>query len=113
MTTSITRAGTTATVTTATPHGFATGDTVTIAGATPAGYNGAKTITVTTATHVHLHGGQHPHHPGHGHDHRHVARSREQLHVPGQRHPELHAQVGQRGDARSTACSPPARPTGP
>ena len=48
--TSLTRAGTTATATTATPHGFATGDSVTIAGATPTGYNGAKTITVTSAT---------------------------------------------------------------
>ena len=39
-----------ATATTATPHGFATGHSVTIAGASPAGYNGAKTITVTSAT---------------------------------------------------------------
>ena len=48
--TSLTSAGTTATATTATPHGFATGQSVTIAGASPAGYNGAKTITVTSAT---------------------------------------------------------------
>ena len=47
--TSITRAGTTATVTTATPHGFANGNSVTMAGAAPAGYNGAKTIGGVTA----------------------------------------------------------------
>ncbi len=48
--TSLTRAGTVATATTPTPHGFATGDTIAIAGATPNGYNGNKTITVTSAT---------------------------------------------------------------
>lgn len=46
----LTRSATTATVTTASAHGFATGDYVTIAGATPAGYNGKKQITVTGAT---------------------------------------------------------------
>ena len=44
---SITYSGTTATVTTAEPFGFATGDTVQIAGATPAVYDGAFAITVT------------------------------------------------------------------
>ena len=48
--TALSRAGTLATATTATPHGFATGDSVTIAGATarnPPNFNGAKTVTVT------------------------------------------------------------------
>jgi hypothetical protein len=47
---SITRVGTTATVTTATAHGRATGDWIKLAGATPAGFNttGAE-ITVTGA----------------------------------------------------------------
>jgi hypothetical protein len=49
--TALTRVTTLATATTATPHGFATGDSVTIAGATPTtgnpNWNGAKTITVT------------------------------------------------------------------
>lgn len=44
---SLTRAGTTATATTLTAHGYATGDYVTIAGATPSGYNGKVKITVT------------------------------------------------------------------
>jgi hypothetical protein len=47
--TSLTRGGGTATATTATPHGFVTGDSVTIAGASPGAYNGTKTITVTGA----------------------------------------------------------------
>jgi SPP1 family predicted phage head-tail adaptor len=45
--TSLTRATTTATATTAEAHGYATGDYVTVAGATPAGYNGKVKITVT------------------------------------------------------------------
>lgn len=45
---SITRAGTLATLTTAASHGLATGMQVTIVGATPAQYNGAYTITVTS-----------------------------------------------------------------
>jgi hypothetical protein len=54
--TSITRTGTTATVTTATNHGYATGDYVHIAGADSTtdpqmrAYNGAKVITVTSPT---------------------------------------------------------------
>lgn len=44
---SITRVTTTATLTTATPHGLQTGMIVTVAGATPAQYNGTFTITVT------------------------------------------------------------------
>ena len=44
----ITRFGTTATATTATPHGFSTGQTVTISGAIPSGYNGDVIITVPT-----------------------------------------------------------------
>jgi head-tail adaptor len=48
--TSITRASTTATVTTAVPHGYATGDYVTVAGATPTGYNGKVKIMVTAPT---------------------------------------------------------------
>jgi hypothetical protein len=48
--TSLTSAGTVATATTATPHGFVTGDTIAIAGSNPNGYNGNKTITVTSAT---------------------------------------------------------------
>lgn len=44
---SITRVGTTATVTTATAHGFADGDFVTLSGVTPAGYNGEFAIDVT------------------------------------------------------------------
>jgi len=44
---SITRAGTVATVTTAAPHTFDTGDYVTLSGVTPAAYNGEVPITVT------------------------------------------------------------------
>jgi hypothetical protein len=47
---SITRAGSTATATTATPHGYVTGQSVTIAGATQGAYNGTFVITVTSAT---------------------------------------------------------------
>jgi hypothetical protein len=47
---SITRVGTTATLTTATAHGLATGDVVRVSGATPAQYNGTFTITVTSTT---------------------------------------------------------------
>ena len=47
---SITRSGTTATVTTATAHGFTTGQKVVISGATQADYNGAFTVTVTSST---------------------------------------------------------------
>lgn len=47
---SITRSGGTATVTTSTPHGFATGQKVVISGANQADYNGAQTITVTSPT---------------------------------------------------------------
>jgi hypothetical protein len=46
---SITRAGTTATLTTATAHGLSTGNQVTVFGAVPTGYNGTYTITVTGA----------------------------------------------------------------
>lgn len=48
--TSITRVGTTATVTTTAAHGLTTGDTVRVVGATPTQYNGTFTITVTGAT---------------------------------------------------------------
>jgi head-tail adaptor len=48
--TSLTRSGTTATVQTATPHNYASGDFVTVAGALPAGYNGKWKITVTGAS---------------------------------------------------------------
>jgi hypothetical protein len=41
---------TTATLTTATAHGLATGDFVTVSGATPAAYNGTFEITVTSTT---------------------------------------------------------------
>jgi|TARA_R110000824_G_C15220484_1_gene677540 hypothetical protein len=47
---SITRSGTTSTVTTGSSHGRATGDWVTIAGATPSEYNGTYQVTVTNAT---------------------------------------------------------------
>lgn len=47
---SITRSSSTATVTTATPHGFTTGQKVVISGATQADYNGAFTVTVTGPT---------------------------------------------------------------
>lgn len=50
--TSITWSGSVATVTTTSPHGFATSDTIwlTIAGATPAGYNGSFLCTITGAS---------------------------------------------------------------
>lgn len=48
---SITRSGQVATVTTAAPHGYSTGDWRTIAGAAQAEYNGTKEITVVDATH--------------------------------------------------------------
>lgn len=48
--TSITRSGTTATVTTTTNHGLVTNNWVTIAGAVPPGYNGIWQVTVTGAT---------------------------------------------------------------
>ena len=44
---SITRVGTLATLTTASPHGLITGNQVTITGASPASYNGTYIITVT------------------------------------------------------------------
>ncbi len=47
---SITRSGTTATVTTATAHGLATGDVALIAGAVETAYNGEFVITRTSAT---------------------------------------------------------------
>lgn len=45
--TSLTRVSTTATATTAAPHGYTTNDYVTVAGATPTAYNGKVKITVT------------------------------------------------------------------
>ncbi len=48
--TSITRSGTTATLTTATPHGLTTGNIAVITGNTPAAYNGTFTVTVTGAS---------------------------------------------------------------
>lgn len=47
---SVTRAGSTATVVTTTAHGYATDDRVSIAGATPAAYNGTVVITVLSTT---------------------------------------------------------------
>jgi hypothetical protein len=47
---SITRSGTTATVTTSTAHGRSTNDWVKVSGATPAGFNGSYRITVTSTT---------------------------------------------------------------
>lgn len=47
---SITRSGTTATVTTATDHGLATGDSATIGGAAQTAYNIEAVVTVLTAT---------------------------------------------------------------
>jgi hypothetical protein len=47
---SITRSSTTATVTTATPHGFVTGQDVVISGATQTDYNGFFPVTVTSPT---------------------------------------------------------------
>lgn len=49
--TSITRSVATATVTTTTPHGYATNNRVNIRGATQTEYNGDFTITVSDATH--------------------------------------------------------------
>lgn len=49
-TASITRVGTTATLTSGTPHNLATGDFILVAGATPAAYNGTYQVTVTGAT---------------------------------------------------------------
>jgi hypothetical protein len=48
--TTLTRASTLATVTTAVAHGYVNGDFVTIAGATPTGYNGTWKISVTAPT---------------------------------------------------------------
>jgi head-tail adaptor len=48
--TSLTRASTTATATTAAAHGYLTGDFVRVAGATPSGYNGTWKITVASPT---------------------------------------------------------------
>jgi len=47
---SITRSGSTATVTTSSAHGLDSQDTVTITGATPTSYNGIKNINVTSNT---------------------------------------------------------------
>ena len=47
---SITRSGTTATVTTAAAHGFSTGDVALIAGAAETAYNGEFVVTVTGGT---------------------------------------------------------------
>ena len=47
---SITRSGTTATLTTSTAHGLVTGSSITVSGASPSQYNGTYTITVTSAT---------------------------------------------------------------
>ncbi|MCW2405027.1 hypothetical protein M2336_001656 [Sphingobium sp. B1D7B] len=47
---SITRSGTTATVTTSANHGFTTGQTVNIMGCTQAAYNGNFVVTVSSAT---------------------------------------------------------------
>jgi hypothetical protein len=47
---SLTRSGTTATLTTTTAHGFVTGQRVVISGATQAAYNNAFVITVTSPT---------------------------------------------------------------
>lgn len=48
---SITRSGTTATVTTSTTHGLTSNDKVTIRGSDQSDYNGVKTVTVTDTTH--------------------------------------------------------------
>lgn len=50
LTLSITSSGTTATATSASAHGFKTGDTVVISGAAQPDYNGSFTITVTSST---------------------------------------------------------------
>jgi hypothetical protein len=47
---SLTRSGSTATLTTSTPHSFVTGQKVVISGATQTDYNGAFTVTVTGPT---------------------------------------------------------------
>jgi len=47
---SITFVGTTATLTTATPHGLITGNQITVSGALPAAYNGTFVVTVTGAS---------------------------------------------------------------
>jgi hypothetical protein len=47
---SLTRSGSTATLTTSTPHGFTTGQKVVISGAAQTDYNGAFTVTVTGPT---------------------------------------------------------------
>jgi hypothetical protein len=47
---SATELGSTVTITTAAPNGFATGQTVTISGVTPSGYNGRYTIAVMSST---------------------------------------------------------------
>lgn len=47
---SLTGSGTTATLTTSTPHGFVTGQKVVISGATQSDYNGSFTVTVTGPT---------------------------------------------------------------
>lgn len=47
---SITRSGSTATVTTSSPHPYETGQSIRIAGADQAAYNGVQTITVTGAS---------------------------------------------------------------
>jgi len=46
----ITRAGTLATLTTAAPHGLSTGNYVTVIGTTPAGFSGTYMVTVTGAS---------------------------------------------------------------
>lgn len=45
----LSRAGTTVTATSASAHGFVTGDSITITGASPADYNGTYAVTVTGA----------------------------------------------------------------
>jgi hypothetical protein len=47
---SITKVGTTATLTTTTPHGLSTGNQITVSGALPSAYNGSFVITVTGAS---------------------------------------------------------------
>ena len=47
---SITRVGTTATLTTTTPHGLITGNQITVSGAIPTAYNGTFVVTVTGAS---------------------------------------------------------------
>jgi hypothetical protein len=50
VTTSITRVGTLATLTTSTPHNLVTGNTVLVSGATPADFNGTYVVTVLNPT---------------------------------------------------------------